>query len=86
MRHTILSFIGFLCVLFLGGCAARFPMVPALMESTTLSPPGIVGPKGKLTETRARAVLSRETQGAKAEELIKKTVALMESVGGRLTP
>ncbi len=82
MRHTILAFLGFLCLLFLGGCAASLPNVSALTENTALSPPGIVGPKGKLTGSRAQAVLSREQQGVNAEELIKKTVALMESVGG----
>ncbi len=82
MRHTILSFLGSLCVLFLGGCAGSLPNVPALTESTTITPPEIVGPKGKLTETRARVVLSREKQGANAEELIQNTVTLMGSVGG----
>ena len=82
MRHTIRSFLGSLCVLFLGGCAGSLPDVAVLTESTPLTPPGIVGPKGKLSGTRARFVLSREGQGADAEELIQKTVALMESVGG----
>ncbi|MBI4766092.1 MAG: cardiolipin synthase [Deltaproteobacteria bacterium] len=66
----------------MGGCAALLPDVTALTENTVPSPPGIVGPEGKLTEMQARAVLSREQQGVNAEELIMKTVALMESVGG----
>lgn len=82
MRHSILAVLGFLCVLFLGGCAASLPNVSSVTESTPLTPPEVVGPKGKLTGSRAQAVLSREQQGVNAEELIQKTVALMESVGG----
>jgi cardiolipin synthase A/B len=82
MRDTIPLFFGFLCVLFMGGCAASLPKVPAHTESTSLSPPPIVGPEGRLTEQRVRSVLSREGQGANAEELIKKTSAIMESVDG----
>lgn len=82
MRQTILIFLGSLCVLFLGGCATSLPKVPTVTESTPLTPPKIVGSKGKLSGTQAKAVISREEQGAKAEELIKKTAALMETVGG----
>jgi cardiolipin synthase A/B len=82
-KLRILFFLGFLCILFLGGCASSLPKVPAHTESTSLSPPAIVGPKGKLSEQRAQAVISRAGQGANAEELIKETSAIMESVGGQ---
>ncbi len=82
MRHTLLAYLWSLYLVFLGGCAASLPNVPALTESTPLSQPGIVGPRGKLSETWARAVLYREQHGAEAEELIKKTAALIQSVGG----
>lgn len=83
MRQILFIFFMSLCLLFLGGCATSLPEVPTHTESTSPSPPEIIGSKGKLTGTRARAVLSREAQGANAEELIKKTAALMESVGGQ---
>jgi hypothetical protein len=57
MRQTIHAFFGFLGILLLGGCAASLPKVPAVTESTPLTPSEIAGPKGKFTETRARAVL-----------------------------
>jgi cardiolipin synthase A/B len=83
MRQTILTYIGFLGILILGGCASSLPNVPSIMESTPLTSPKIVGPKGRLSDAQAQAVLSREEQGANAEKLIKQTVALMESVSGR---
>jgi cardiolipin synthase A/B len=52
------------------------------MESTTLTSPQLVGSGGKLSPARSRAILSREQQGAHAQELIEKTVAFMEALSG----
>jgi hypothetical protein len=81
-RHSGLLLLGLPILLFMGGCASTLPDVPALMESTTITSPQIVGSGGKLTPARSRAILSREQQGAHAEELIEKTVAFMEVLSG----
>lgn len=82
-RCFVFLFLGVLFLLSLGSCAASLPDIHSLTDTTVLTTPQIVGPRGKLTKTRSQSVLSREQQGADAEELIKNTVALMESLSGR---
>ena len=83
LRQIGLLFLALLCVSFLAGCAPSLPDVPAVPLSTTPASPQIEGPKGALNKTRARAVLSRAGQDANTEELISRTVTLMESLSGR---
>ena len=71
-----------LCLLMAGGCATSLPNVPALTEATSGAKPEIAGPGGKLPPRQARTLLTREAERADAENLIKKTVALMESLSG----
>jgi cardiolipin synthase len=74
--------LSLLCML-LEGCATSLPNVPALTEAAGGAKPEIVGPEGKLSPRRAGTLLTREAEAADAENLIKKTVALMESLSGR---
>ena len=71
----------FLCTL-LTGCATSLPNVQALTEATANAKPEITGPQGKLSPRHSRALLARQEERADAANLIKKTVALMESLSG----
>jgi phosphatidylserine/phosphatidylglycerophosphate/cardiolipin synthase-like enzyme len=71
----------FLCTL-LTGCATSLPNVQALTEATANAKPEITGPRGKLSPRQSRVLLARQEERADAANLVKKTVALMESLSG----
>jgi cardiolipin synthase len=64
------------------GCATSLPHVESLTEATPSTPPQIMGPHGKLTQSQAKAALSRKQPGPAAADLVKNTVKLMESLTG----
>jgi cardiolipin synthase A/B len=63
-------------------CASSLPSIPDDLTISSPAAPEVVGPKGKYSRAKARAILSREQQGAQADELISKTVSLMETLSG----
>ncbi len=69
--------------MFPEGCATSLPNVPVLTEAASGAKPEIAGPQGRLPPRRARTLLTREAEATDAENLVKKTVALMESLSGR---
>jgi len=81
---TLLAPVLLLCAActLLTGCATPLPNVPALTEATANAKPEIKGPRGKLSPRSSRALLARQEERADAANLIKKTVALMESLSG----
>jgi cardiolipin synthase len=82
--RTLLAPALFLCLLCMlaGRCATSLPNVPALTEATSDVKPEVAGPEGTLPPHQAKTLLKREAEAADAEDLIKKTVALMESLSG----